>query len=160
MPQRLLHVVIGLLAFACQVHASDEADDGKLRIRNAQEKNQNLDERRDHRYSPIVFSNIHEDSLNETDDDTCTYEAQDDGSILINTQHDYENYAYCHEYWECDDPNHVIFYKYNRIDIQYDYDCDKDWSRFAWAYGSKSRAIKCGSSLPKMPYPPATMRTL
>ena len=46
---------------------------------------------------PVVFDNIHTDGNwtagNSTDEDTCTYEEQSDGSILINTKHSYISFA-------------------------------------------------------------------
>ena len=87
---------------------------------------------------PVIFANSHSNgtwtSENSTDHDTCSYVEQSDGSILINTMHQYANFDYCHEYWECENPDHNMFYKWNRVQIEDDYPdyCEFDWARFAW----------------------------
>lgn len=86
---------------------------------------------------PIVFDEIHEvngtwNNPNDTSDDTCTYIVQSDDSIIISTQHNYENRDYCHEVFECEEPNHQIYFKYNTMYIEDHRDCLFDWSRFAW----------------------------
>ena len=83
---------------------------------------------------PVVLANEHAEIIGKTNwtsanVDTCSYEKQFDGSILIKTMHPYDGKAYCHEYWECDNPNHNIFFKWNRVEIE---GACVDWARFAW----------------------------
>ena len=64
---------------------------------------------------------------------------------MIDTEHWYQSGAFCHEYWECEDPNHTMFIKYNRVQLdnwiprnQFNptasdvHQCDYDWARFGW----------------------------
>ena len=59
--------------------------------------------------------------------------------MLIDTEHWYQAGAFCHEYWECEDPNHTMFIKYNRVQLE-NWDrpeldlnrCMGDWARFGW----------------------------
>ena len=37
-----------------------------------------------------------------------------------------------HEYWECENPDHNMFFQWNRIEIKDHFDCAYDWARFAW----------------------------
>ena len=80
---------------------------------------------------------------NSTSDDTCSYIEQADGSILINTLHQYQNSDYCHEYWECENPDHNMFFKWNRIEIEDHSDCRYDWARFAWGTGVDEQEQLC-----------------
>ena len=65
---------------------------------------------------------------------------KDDGSILIETEHWYQPGSFCHEYWECKDPTHTMFIRYNRVQIENSINpkrpdlirCYGDWARFAW----------------------------
>ena len=64
---------------------------------------------------------------------------KDDGSIMIETDHWYKPGSFCHEYWECEDPNHTMFIKYIRVQIEnykiFNTDviqCNYDWARFGW----------------------------
>ena len=64
---------------------------------------------------------------------------------MVDTEHSYSAGAFCHEYWECEDPNHTMFIKYNRVQLdnwiprnQFNptasdvHQCDYDWARFGW----------------------------
>ena len=59
---------------------------------------------------------------------------------MIETEHWYRSGSFCHEYWECEDPNHTMFIKYNRVQIESwsgSYTnglnrCVYDWARFGW----------------------------
>ena len=98
---------------------------------------------------PVVLDNYHADgdwtSNNSTNDDTCSYDEQPDGSILISTYHTYFNNDYCHEYWECENPNHNMFFKWNRVQIEEDRrgNCEFDWARFAWGKGDDQQEVIC-----------------
>ena len=91
---------------------------------------------------PVVLDNSHT-STNSTNDDTCSYVAQPDGSIIISTKHQYDNFDYCHEYWECENPNHNMFYKWNRVQIESRYNCGYDWARFAWGTADDEQEVTC-----------------
>ena len=93
---------------------------------------------------PVVFDNYHAvGNWTSTDDDACSYVEQPDGSILISTGHLYNNFDYCHEYWECDNPNHNMFYKWNRVQIESQYNCRSDWARFAWGTADDEQEFTC-----------------
>ena len=58
---------------------------------------------------------------------------------MIETEHWYKPGSFCHEYWECEDPNHTMFIKFNRVQIENwnpswsDLQrCAYDWARFGW----------------------------
>jgi len=58
---------------------------------------------------------------------------------MVDTEHWYSYGAFCHEYWECENPNHTIFIKYHRaqLDNWTPVSGDKprclyDWARFGW----------------------------
>ena len=72
---------------------------------------------------------------NSTSYDTCSYVEQADGSVLISTLHQYQDSDYCHEYWECENSDHNMLYKWNRVEIEDHSDCAYDWARFAWGTG-------------------------
>ena len=132
-----------ILAFLCLAKAQrDEnlsTDDDKT----------DLDQRRKPGWSPtidddkipVIFDNEHTDgswtSLNSTSDDSCTYVEQDDGSILINTMHRSFAFDYCHEFWECDNPDHIMFFKWNKVDLAYG-----TWARFAWGTEDNDQEVK------------------
>ena len=93
---------------------------------------------------PVVLDNEHADGdWTSSNNDSCSYVEQADGSILINTMHPYEGKAYCHEYWECKDPNHKMFFKWNRVQIQDADDCWYDWARFAWGIEDTDQEFLC-----------------
>ena len=94
---------------------------------------------------PVVLDNDHTDgnwtSINSTD--TCSYVEQSDGSILINTMHQYYNRDYCHEYWECENPSHRMFFKWNRVQLEQTSGCRYDWARFALGMADHQQEFIC-----------------
>ena len=100
---------------------------------------------------PVILDNEHTDgnwtSTNSTSDDSCSYVEQADGSILISTQHQYYNQDYCHEYWECENPDHNMFYKWNRVGIESHSNCAYDWARLAWGTGDGEQEYLCQETL-------------
>ena len=85
---------------------------------------------------PIVFEN--------TDgDDSCSYVEQSDGSIVISTMHNYQRDNNCHKYWKCDDPNHKMFFKWNRVQMRASKNCKNDWARVAWGNEENDQEISC-----------------
>ena len=59
---------------------------------------------------------------------------------MVDTEHWYSYGAFCHEYWECENPNHTMFIKYIRVQLD-GYRtpvigdmprCTWDWARFGW----------------------------
>ena len=99
---------------------------------------------------PVILDNEHTDgnwtSTNSTSDDSCSYVEQADGSVLISTMHQYQNLDYCHEYWECEDPAHNMFFKWNRVQIEETSECRYDWARFAWGTGDNEQEFSCSDS--------------
>ena len=58
---------------------------------------------------------------------------------MVDTEHSYSAGAFCHEYWECEDPNHTMFIKYIRVQLDNwtptgadTHRCLYDWARFGW----------------------------
>ena len=96
---------------------------------------------------PVILDNDHTDgnwtSSNSTSDDTCSYVEQADGSVLISTLHQYQNLDYCHEYWECENPDHNMFFKWNRVQIEETSSCNYDWARFAWGTEPDEQEFLC-----------------
>ena len=99
---------------------------------------------------PVILDNEHTDgnwtSTNSTSDDTCSYIEQADGSVLISTLHQYQNLDYCHEYWECENPDHNMFFKWNRVNIEETSECHYDWARFAWGTEVNEQEFLCSDS--------------
>ena len=140
------------MAFLCLAKAQEHKNEEKNRSDPLadidQLKAEKIEAKKDRKMPsriPVVLDNIHIDGDwkfdNATDDDPCSYVEQSDGSVLISTTHRYSNFDYCHEYWECDNPNHNMFFKWNRVQIEWDMpDCAFDWARFAW--GTKDNHCK------------------
>ena len=97
--------------------------------------------------APVIFDNDHTfgnwTSANSTSDDSCSYVRQSDGSILINTMHQYKDFDYCHEYWECKNPDHKMFFKWNRVQIEESSECLYDWARLAWGTADNEQEYLC-----------------
>ena len=93
------------------------------------------------RHIPIIF-----DNGGTWTRDFCTYDEQADGSILINTMHPYQNNGVCHEYWECKNTDHNMFFKWNKVQIVESSDCYSDWARFAWGTAEDQQEILCSEN--------------
>ena len=134
-------MLLNAFVFTCLVKAQREENVEEIGQENIARKV------RDPNMIPIIFNDQHSNdewaSINSTSDDTCSYVEQDDGSILINTMHEYQIFDYCHEYWECDDPNHQIFFKWNKVQIEQDRNCTGDWARFAWGTEVEQQEVLC-----------------
>ena len=99
---------------------------------------------------PVIFDNEDTDgnwtalttNSTGTSGQTCSYVEQADGSVLINTMHRYLNNDNCHQYWECENPKHNMFFKWNRADIE---GCPFDWTRFAWGTEKDEKEVICSS---------------
>ena len=157
-------LIKGILAFLCLAKAERDKNEGKIRSEPLADPNFYIDQlkaekieakkgRRSPSKIPVILDNVHIDGDweyhdNGTDDDPCSYVEQSDGSVLISTAHRYSNYDRCHEYWECDNQNHNMFFKWNRVEIEDDYpdECAFDWARFAW--GTKDDQQEQGSTDP------------
>ena len=84
---------------------------------------------------PVVFAN------DESEAQSCSYVKQADGSIIISTMHQYQSNQNCHQYWQCEDPAHNMYFKWNRVAIERN--CDSDWTRFAWGNGDNKQDLVC-----------------
>ena len=156
-------MLIKALAFACLAKAHRDENGEKIRLDplidpnfyidqlTALKENSSKENIRNERIAPssipVVFGNGNTDgtwtSTNSTSDDSCTYVEQADGSILINTMHQYQYNDFCHEYWECENPNHKMFFKWNRVQIEEKWDCGYDWARFAWGTKNDEQEFLC-----------------
>ena len=125
-------MLIKALAFTCLVKANKNGTEDEDGLENEYNNiNRALPST-----IPVVFDN--------TDaDDSCSYVEQPDGSILISTMHQYKRDNNCHKYWECDDPNHKMFFKWNRVRMRQSNNCKNDWARLAWGTGDNEQEIFC-----------------
>lgn len=125
-------MLIKALAFTCVVKAQRNKTEDEFGLEN------NYDDinRALPSTIPVVFDN--------TDgDDSCSYVEQSDGSIVISTMHGYEANHNCHKYWECDDPDHKMFFKWNRVQMRQSKDCKNGWARVAWGTKEHDQEIFC-----------------
>ena len=153
-------MLIKLVAFVCLSKAQrDEklpTDDNKTKSdqRKAMEERGITRNNKDMPSNvPVIFDNEHTDgtwmSTNFTQDDSCTYVEQADGSVLISTRHNYRAFDYCHQYWECDNPDHKMFFKWNDVSLSWYSDCSgsdccrEDWARFAWGTEENEQQLSC-----------------
>ena len=147
-------MLLNVLAFVCLAKAQrDEQypiDDGK----NDSDQRNAMEESDIARWytsspnkTPVIFDNDHADdtwtSPNSTSDDSCTYVEQADGSILINNAR--KRYEYCHEFWECDNPDHIMFFKWNEVQFGSYNRCKEAWARFAWGTEENDQEVKCSN---------------
>ena len=93
----------------------------------------------------VVFDNVYTGGnwTSNSTIDSCSYVEQGDGSVLISTKHGYANLDYCHEYWECDNSDHQMFFKWNRVNIEENFTCKWDWARFAWGTADGKQELLC-----------------
>ena len=150
-------ILIKALAFACLASAHRDENGEKIRSDPLVDPNFYIDQLKAIKEKassvarilpskiPVVLDNDHTDgnwtSINSTD--TCSYVEQSDGSILINTMHQYYNRDYCHEYWECENPSHRMFFKWNRVQLEQTSGCRYDWARFALGMADHQQEFIC-----------------
>ena len=150
-------ILIKALAFACLASAHRDENGEKIRSDPLVDPNFYIDQLKAIKEKassvarilpskiPVVLDNDHTDgnwtSNNSTD--TCSYVEQSDGSILISTLHQYYSQDYCHEYWECENPNHNMFFKWNRVQLEETGSCAYDWARFAWGMADDQQEFIC-----------------
>ena len=124
---------IKALAFTCLV----KAQINEIEINETEDKiGSEYDVRALPSTIPVVFENTE-------GGDSCSYVEQPNGSIVISTMHNYKRHNYCHKYWKCDDPNHKMFFKWNRVQMRQSNNCTNDWARIAWGNEQNDQEILC-----------------